>query len=564
MGRTSRGVSSTVSNGQRRRASTPGRWIPLVVVLSIAAFVVLPVLRVTRDNGADVAPVTLPDQLQPVRISQADTFPAEASQRVRALILYDVSGRWGALGELYATMTANLVGHFGRWTAKPASEYDRGDVERFTALIYIGSTYEERLPKAFLDDVLRTTRPVLWVGNNVAQLERRAGDFRARYGWQSHVFDRSPVAHVRYKGRTLSRWTANEAGIMRYASLDRSRVRVLARAERTSGSRFPWALRSRNLTYVGEVPFQYTSETDRVLVFADLLFDALAPRTRERHRALVRLEDINPLSDPRQLRAAADYLHRKGIPFGFGVSPYYRDPQGREEGPDDVRLRDAPEVVAALQYLARKGGVLVGHGFTHQWDGASNPYNGVTGDDVEFYRVTESPDGEVQQLGPLPSDDTVAWAESRIVAANREFVSAGLRPPRIFEFPHYAASDRAYRAAARRFTTRWERSLYFGGLLSGGLTSYRHVEGQFFPYVVRDVYGSKVLPENLGSITPETWHTYKARQPKDLVRAARANLVVRDGFASFYFHPFLDLEYLKRTVEGIEAAGYEFVDPASL
>jgi len=73
-----------------------------------------------------------------------------------------------------------------------------------------------------------------------------------------------------------------------------------------------------------------------------------------------------------------------------------------------------------------------------------------------------------------------------------------------------------------------------------------------------------VLPENLGSIAPSTWHTYKARLPSDLVRAARANLVVRDGFASFYFHPFLDLRYLKQTIAGIEAAGYTFVRPTSL
>jgi hypothetical protein len=49
-----------------------------------------------------------------------------------------------------------------------------------------------------------------------------------------------------------------------------------------------------------------------------------------------------------------------------------------------------------------------------------------------------------------------------------------------------------------------------------------------------------------------------------VVRAARANLVVRDGFASFYFHSFLDLEYLERTIERIEAAGYKFASPASL
>ena len=81
---------------------------------------------------------------------------------------------------------------------------------------------------------------------------------------------------------------------------------------------------------------------------------------------------------------------------------------------------------------------------------------------------------------------------------------------------------------------------------------------------MQDVYGSKVLPENLGSIAPRQWHSYKSRLPEDLVRAARANLVVRDGFAAFYFHPFLELDYLKRTVEGIRAAGYTFVAPASL
>ena len=85
---------------------------------------------------------------------------------------------------------------------------------------------------------------------------------------------------------------------MTYAKLDPARARVLGEAVRGDGTTFPWAVRSRNLTYVGEIPFPYTSETDRVLVFADLLFDLLAPGTPERHRALVRLEDIDPTSDP--------------------------------------------------------------------------------------------------------------------------------------------------------------------------------------------------------------------------------------------------------------------------
>ena len=412
--------------------------------------------------------------------------------------------------------------------------------------------------------MLRTSRPVIWVADNISELEGRAADFRALYGWQTSTLDRSAVPEVRYKGRTLTRWTHNSDGIMGYASIDHSRVRVEARAVRADGSTFPWAVRSRNLTYVGELPFTYTSETDRVLVFADLLFDALAPQTRERHRALVMLEDINPRSDPGQLRRAADYLHAHGVPFGFGVSPDYRDPQGHDDAPYELQLRNAPRVVAALKYLERKGGVLVEHGYTHQWDGGKNPYDGVTGDDAEFYRIAESPSGQVRDLGPLPEDTSVSWAEHRVVASDRAFVAAGLAAPKIFEFPDYTASVHAYRAVRFRFAARWERSDYYPGLLTGGPVRYNHVEGQFFPYVVHDVYGSKVLPEDLGGIAPSTWHSYKARLPADLIRAARAELVVRDGFAAFYFHPFLKLAYLKRTVTGIEAAGYRFVSPASL
>jgi uncharacterized protein YdaL len=548
----------------RRRQGPPGRWIPLAVVSAIAAFVLVPVgTQLLGRDAPELKPLTF-ERLPPApRIPLAARVPAGWSTRARTLVLYDHVGEWRWVGELDAIMTTNLAGHFGPATPKPVADYRQGDVDRYTATIYLGSAYGDRLPETFLQDVLRTHRPVIWVANNIGQLEERAADFGRRYGWRSSVLDRSTVAEVRYKGRSLTRWTRQSSGIMRYAFVDRARVRVLAEAVRSDRSTFPWAVRSQNLTYIGEVPFRYESETDRMLIFADLLFDALAPRTPQRHRALVRLEDINPLSNPAQLRAAADYLYSKRIPFGFGVSPYYRDPQGHEDGPHELRLRAAPKIVAAIKYLERKGGVLVGHGYTHQWDGGSNPYNGLSGDDVEFFRVTESREGQVHNVGPLPGDTSPAWADHRIVAANREFAAAGIEPPKIFEFPHYIASDHAYRAAARRFAVRWERSDYFSGLL-GGRVRYGHLEGQFFPYVVHDLYGSKVLPENLGAIAPSTWHTYKARLPKDLVRAARANLVVRDGFAAFYFHPFLDLKYLKQTVRGIEAAGYDFVSPASL
>jgi uncharacterized protein YdaL len=316
---------------------------------------------------------------------------------------------------------------------------------------------------------------------------------------------------------------------------------------------------------VAEIPFSYMSEEDRVLVFADLLFDALAPATAERHRAMVRLEDISAASDPAELRAAADFLRSEGIPFGFGVVPEYVDPHGAYNGgvSERVRLSQSPEVTAILKDLVARGGTLVMHGQTHQWATTINPYTAVTADDHEFYRVTENLDHTLNYIGPIPGD-SLSWATNRLKTADNQFRQAGLPLPAIWEFPHYSGSVADQRAVSARFATRWERTLYFPGLLRGGAIDYTRIFGQLFPYVVRDVYGAKVLPENLGNIEPTTFYIYPARFPSDIIRAAEKNLVVRDGFASFYFHPFFDVSYLRETVNGIRALGYTFVSPASL
>lgn len=496
--------------------------------------------------------------------------PVRRSERpgaVSALVLYDTTGEFGATGELYAISAANLAGHFGSVETKPVVDYEPGDVARHTATIYLGSTYDEPLPEAFLDDVLASTRPVIWAYSNIWQLVERAEDFVEAYGFRPWTYDtESRISSVTYKGRRLTRLvTEPEGGIMRYDALDGRRVTVLAEAVREDETTFPWAVRSGTLTYIGEIPFTFTSESDRTLVFSDLLFDALAPGTTERHRALVRLEDIAPNTSPALLREFADFLYARGVPFAFGVSPVFNDPLGdsTEDGaPTRYSLSEREKVVDAIRYMQRKGGVLIGHGYTHQWSNRRNPYTGMTGDDYEFYRVTENPDHSLEYVGPLP-EDSYDWAAGRMAAMNREFVAAGLEAPRIFEFPHYTASVQAYRAAADSFEARWDRGIYFSGVLRGSSVDHSRYIGQFFPYVVRDVYGHTVLPENLGN-PAQSWFGYDPRTEIEIVRDARKNLVIRDGFASFFYHPFLGTEGLGRIIDGIKALGYEFVSPESL
>jgi hypothetical protein len=113
-------------------------------------------------------------------------------------------------------------------------------------------------------------------------------------------------------------------------------------------------------------------------------------------------------------------------------------------------------------------------------------------------------------------------------------------------------------AAMKRFPFRYERSLYFPGLLSGRPVDDAQRKWQFFPYTVRDVYGTTVIPENLDYLQPTT------NSVSDMIDTARSNLVVRDGVASFFYHPFLGVGDLPKLVNGIKALGYTFVSAEDL
>jgi YD repeat-containing protein len=481
------------------------------------------------------------------------------------LILYDTTSQWGWLGELYGMMAANLASHFGAWTAQSVVSYTAGLLENYTATIYVGSTYDEPLPLAFLDDVLKTTKPVIWIYDNIWQLTARSSNFANTYGWMWTGFDFSTVGAVDYKGQRLVRYAANNAGIMNYSSPLGASVTTLANAVRSDNTTFPWAIRSKNLTYIGENPFVYIAEGDRYLAFTDLLFDALAPTTPTKHRALLRLEDIDPNFDVNSLRAVADYLYSQQVPFGFQVIPYLTDPLGEYNNgvPRTIHLKDKPAIISAFKYLQSKGGVMINHGYSHQYSNQKNPYTACSGDDAEFFRVTMNSDFSLNYVGPIPGDST-AWAQSRIDASKAEFVAAGFPLPSIWTFPSYLASAADIAVIGRNFTARAERSLYYSGLLKGTTIDPTRYVGQYFPYVVRDVYNTKVLPDNLGGISPDQYFGYPPRLPAAIIADAQRSLVVRDGFASFFFNPGDNISLLQQTVQGVKALGYQFVSPSSL
>jgi uncharacterized protein YdaL len=151
--------------------------------------------------------------------------------------------------------------------------------------------------------------------------------------------------------------------------------------------------------------------------------------------------------------------------------------------------------------------------------------------------------------------------------------------PIAWEAPHYHTSPITARTAPQLFTTTYQRAVYFTSdkpNLLGGTTKDFSV-GQYYPFVVKkDYYGQYILPENLGNIEydisamdPTSNYNYTSI---DIVTNAQYAKAVRDGFASFFFHPFWlepnlgvpGFEDFKKTIEGISALGYTWVAPSTL
>jgi uncharacterized protein YdaL len=489
-----------------------------------------------------------------------------ANPNQNTLVLYDSTGQWGWLGEAYGVMASNLVTHGSQYTLHPAAGYVAGELGGYTGLIYVGSTYDEPLPTALLDDVLATTKPVLWMNDNIWQLAARASNFAGQYGFTPMFFDFSNTLTVTYKGVALQRNAlAVPTGLLQTVINDPAKAQVLATATNDVGGTINWATRGANLTYIGEIPFSYTGSNDRYLAAVDLIGKVSNPSMLSRKRALVRIEDVGADASPTRLRAIADYLYSKHVPFSVAVIPFYVDPNGTYNNgvPVQRHLYQSSGVVNALRYMQARGGTLLMHGYTHQYSNVANPYSGASGDDFEFYRAHISPDNYVTYDSPV-AEDSALWAQGRIASGQQEFAQAGFAVPNIFEAPHYAASAIDYQVFQPAFTARYDRGLYAAGwcpngTCGSGIPDYTRIYGQFYPYLVRDIYGSVVIPEQLGNVELVEFNHNPPRSPADILHSANCNTVIQDGVQSFFFHPFLNISNLKQIVAGLQAMGYTFV-----
>ncbi len=426
-------------------------------------------------------------------------------------------------GQVSGYNIIDLLGHFGlKGSLVSLEEYKPGDINhyRFAFVLAI----DERVvtyPPSLLSDIRSTSVPVFWIEGHLGELLADP-KFVDKLGFKlSHPGMVGNFDSVSYKGQSLP-LPASEPVVLPVQILDNSKVQVIAPAVKKDGSSLPYIVRSGSFWYCADSPFSYSVEGDRYLVFCDVLHDFFKIPHQEERKALLRIEDVTIEEDPAVLRSLADYLYDRHVPFQISLVPIFKDPAEKEE----VYLSDRPEFVRAIRYMVSKGGLVVMHGDTHQ-------YHGKSGDDYEFW--DEVSDKPIQ-------GDSRALVEQKLEQGLEECFKNGIYPV-TWETPHYMASTVDYQTFARYFNSSYDR-----------VASVNRAEsGHFMPYPTVDRFGRFIIPECLGFVPID-------KPDPDLIVKNASNLqVVRDGVASFFFHPFLDRAYLEKALDGIEALGYRFV-----
>ncbi|MCX4150062.1 MULTISPECIES: DUF2334 domain-containing protein [Paraburkholderia] len=521
--------------------------------------------------------------------------PAHAqATTAHTLILYDnpANDPYSKLGLMYSIMLRNLLGHFNTTVdLVPVQNYTSGLIGSHDATFYIGDYYNNPLPTAFMNDVMSATKTVVWFKYNLWQIAwNSAYTFNQTFGFSFlglAGLNATPSSSnpnpgfydtVTYKNMPMVKYYAYNAsnGVVSADPdvgltqvLDSTKAQSLVTITNSqSKATAPYIMRSGKFWYFADMPFSYIGPADRYLVICDVLHDILQTNAPVNHRALVRLEDLDAYTTTSSMKMLTDYLNSKKIRFTMATIPVYTDPNGFYNGgvPETIHLAQATGLKSALNYAVARGGSIVMHGYTHQYDSTPNLLNAVSGSDYEFWFAVQN--------RPV-DEDSEPWAAGRMTDGLAEFTLNGYKVVG-WAAPQYQMSPLSAAAAALAFPTSFQRAVYYTATnpqLGTGAANQDFSAGQFFPYIInKDYYGERIIPENLGSIQynicnidPFSCIAYPWQQ---LITNAQYGLVVRDGFASFFFHPYWLEPELKlpafsdfqSLVNGITGLGYTWVD----
>lgn len=421
------------------------------------------------------------------------------------------------------------------------TEVSPDSLDETTHLFYFGVN-PATIPESTRDQINQSKSPVYGVGYNVNQLE--AFD-------ELNLMTRQGVSKF-HQARTDQSLTFDLADTI--LSVDGSSSVVHANSIH-QGERHPVIVQTDRHFYSGI----YNLLNRSSLFVADSLFDFFQVNPVGEHVGYLRLEDINPSTDPKLLEEVGNYLLDRNVPILLAVITVYVEPESKQH----VHYIDRPQLLDVVRRLEDRGATVLSHGYTHQYRSSE------TGEGFEFWDV------ENNQPVLVPSNETppllkkrdvfsneqdyeeyietqlegeTSYIQSKLTNSIHELVSLDLEPLG-FEAPHYTMSHSGYSLTSK----------YFSNIF--GQVQFSNTNWEVMgtpPYIAKPslLGGMTLYPETIGYIRTDLL------RPVDEMRRARDELmIVRDSMIGGFYHPYLGTEHISDLIDMMESTpGFRWLD----
>lgn len=355
--------------------------------------------------------------------------------------------------------------------------------------------------------------PVIWVGLGLPKglppgIRPMEGDF----------FD---FDHVVYGQRTIFAGEQQQTAVFTVGG----DAKVIAEATDLHKS-VPLAIQipGKKFWFFAGIPFWEGGE----LVFADILHDALGTVWKKR-TLFVRLDGLDPFSDPAMLDKVSAWLLDQGVPFAVSYSP-----ASWEGGTGKlVTIARNRPLVEILLKLSEKGVPLIMRGFTGNYHRV--PYENA----AEFW--------DFENDSPLLDGEKVL--RERLADGIAVSSRLGIYPSG-FMAPAYKIPPDFLDIVGDRFR------LYVGRVQTSNFTS----EASYVTPFIAEIRNMSFLPENLGYVS-----RYNPGEAVSLILGRSLDMtVVRGAMGSFAYDPSLGVEMLEIIVTEMKKQGYSTEFPPDI
>lgn len=464
---------------------------------------------------------------------------AQTSSKSKVLVLYSTEDN---------KITNNVqilntqLGHFTKdITVKSLKEIKEStESSSYTHIVYIGEKKEDFsiAAKQFLENF---SGPILVLGQNVEQLSNRFSFITSKEtDIRIHTIEypTNQLKNELHEERLMKKIETKGTTLAYALSADGTHPLIIQQGTSyyvATPNLFDWMSH-----YVGEMLFSYFGQI---------------PETNKTS-AYLRLEDVHPAVDVKQLKEIAELLKEKKLPYMITVIPVYKDPDTGKT----VHLKDNSELIDVLHFMQDNGGSIVMHGYTHQF------YDSETGEGFEFWDVkTDQPIRQPNHEKSKTKKDFQStedynkyvkngkafeekYIKDHIEKGITELVEAKLYPV-AFEAPHYTMSQKGYEILSQYFST-------YVGQIQLNDTTWKSMHSPAYISTPSFLHGMKLIPETVGFI--------EEGKPQAIAKMKERALSITklsDGIIGAFYHPYLGVEPLKEVLKELESIpNIEWID----